>query len=98
MPYLTWGNNLREISIHLVSRQEYCQHCNIVLFSHQTVSQEKHSLTTQRENEARKMKAENSRMAEEVQKTQARFQSLELKCERANDRVNELLAKQIDEE
>lgn len=44
------------------------------------------------------MKAENARMAEEVRTTQARFQSQELKYERANDRVNELLAKQVEEE
>lgn len=69
-----------------------------VLSAHQTVSQEKQSLSTQRENEVRKMKAENARMAEEVRTTQARFQSLEQKCERANDRVNELLAKQIEEQ
>lgn len=98
MPHLPWGVILRQISVHLVSKQEYCQHCDIVLSARQTVSQEKQSLSTQRENEARKMKTENARMADEVRTTQARFQSLELKCERANDRVNELLAKQIEEE
>lgn len=52
----------------------------------------------QRENDAKKFKSEMARMQEEVKTFQSRSQSLELKCERSNDRFNEVQAKLAEEQ
>ncbi|XP_068243461.1 E3 ubiquitin-protein ligase TTC3-like isoform X2 [Palaemon carinicauda] len=59
---------------------------------------EKHGLAVARESEARKFKAEMSRMQEEVKLFQSRHTSLELKYERSVDHRNELDAKLIEEQ
>ncbi|KAG7171464.1 E3 ubiquitin-protein ligase TTC3-like 2 [Homarus americanus] len=59
---------------------------------------EKQNLVTYRETELRKYKSEMARMQEEVKTFQTRNQSLELKCERSNDRFNELQAKLSEEQ
>ncbi|KAK4304854.1 hypothetical protein Pmani_023225 [Petrolisthes manimaculis] len=76
----------------------YRQKCEELEQELKNVTQEKHSLSAQRENEARKMKNDMARMTEEVRTSQSRYQSLELKWERSNDRVNELTAKLVEEE
>lgn len=93
------NDKLCQVKSHFKSEiNNYKQQLEDLKGKNKELTAEKLSLLAQRESESRKFKSDMSRMQDEVKTFQSRNQSLELKCERSNDRVNELQAKLAEEQ